>query len=353
MANQDKSKELAAHVNDALLSKSTLKIIGGNSKAFYGRKCEGKQISIEEHAGIINYQPGELVITARAGTPLSELESVLAEKNQRLLFEPPHFATSATLGGTIATNMNGPGRPWSGSVKDALLGVKIINGRGEVLSFGGEVMKNVAGYDVSRLMAGSLGTLGILLDVSLKVLPIAQKTITLMFEKTEQEAIEHCSNLNQQYLPLSAMSYYDNILYIRLSGNAASVDSAHTKLGGELLPDSDFWHSIREQSHPFFKQTGTLWRLSVPPATATIESLPGHCLIDWGGAQRWLVSTANAETVRNEVKQVNGHATIFRNGDVNDVFQPLTAAQEHLHLMVKQAFDPSGIFNPGRLYPNL
>lgn len=351
MSNLDKSKELALQVLDAIENKHKLNIIGGNSKLFYGNNARGIAVHVGEHYGIENYQPSELVITARSGTSLSEIESVLAEKNQSLIFEPPHFSKRATLGGAIAAGIEGPSRPWTGAVKDAVLGVKIINGRGEILRFGGEVMKNVAGYDVSRLMVGSMGTLGILLEVSLKVLPISKKTITLMFETTEADAIQECSRLNNRCLPISAMVYHDEKFYVRLSGNAASVDSARDSLNGENHSDNEFWSSIREHTHPFFKQKGNLWRISVPPATLPINELSGQWLIDWGGAQRWLISDMDANIIREKTEAVNGHATLFRN-DISDieVFHPLTPVQKRLHEVVKNAFDPHGLFNPGRLY---
>jgi len=351
MPDLDKSNELALHVLDAIENKHKLNIIGGSSKIFYGNQTQGAPVQIEGHSGISNYQPGELVITARAGTSLSEIESTLAEKNQSLIFEPPHFGKTATLGGTIASGIDGSSRPWTGAVKDAVLGVKIINGRGDILRFGGEVMKNVAGYDVSRLMVGSMGTLGILLEVSLKVLPLSKKTITLMFKTTLEKAIQRCSKLNNQCLPVSGMVYYDEQLYIRLSGNESSVDSAQNYLGGEHHLDNDFWSSIRELTHPFFKQKGRLWRISVPPATPPMNGLSGHWLIDWGGAQRWLISHLDADIIRGQTEAVHGHATLFRNDNNDiDVFHPLTPAQKHLHEVVKNAFDPHRLFNPGRLY---
>ena len=353
MPDQDKSTELVSLVTDAINNKRKLNIVGGNSKSFYGRKTEGEPVHVTGHTGVLNYEPSELVITARAGTALSDIESLLAKEGQRLIFEPPYFSETATLGGTIATGINGPCRPWTGSARDSVLGVKIINGRGEILSFGGEVMKNVAGYDVSRLMVGSMGTLGILLDVSLRLLPLPEKTTTLIIERIDEEVINYFTKLNSQFLPLSAMAYLENRLYVRLSGNAASVDAAKKLIGGNTFDESDFWTSIREQSHDFFKQAGTLWRVSVPPATALMKELPGSWLIDWGGAQRWFISDMKAEELRSIVKKANGHATIYRNKNkISDVFHPLTEAQEHLHRMVKQAFDPDGIFNSGRLYAN-
>lgn len=354
MPEQDKSHELAELVIAAINDKRTLNIIGGNSKAFYGRKAEGEVITTTEHSGVTNYEPGELVITARAGTSLAEIELLLKSKNQRLIFEPPNFSESATLGGAIATGINGPCRPWSGSARDSVLGVKMINGQGQVLSFGGEVMKNVAGYDVSRLMTGSLGTLGLLLEVSLKVLPVSEKTKTIIINSDDDNIIQRCVEINRQFLPITAMTYYENKLYIRLSGNAASVDAAVKQLGGKLHEDNEIWTSIREQTHSFFNQSGTLWRISVPPASPHMKSLSGEWLFDWGGAQRWFISDMEAEDIRDNVKTAKGHATIFKNdNNADDVFQPLTNTQLHLHRMIRKAFDPNSVFNSGRLYKNI
>lgn len=354
MPERDKSNELAERVLDAINDKRVLNIIGGNSKSFYGRKAEGEVITTTEHSGVTNYEPGELVITARAGTSLTEIETLLKSKNQRLVFEPPHFSDTATLGGAIATGINGPCRPWSGSARDSVLGVKMINGQGQILSFGGEVMKNVAGYDVSRLMTGSLGTLGILLEVSLKVLPVSEKTKTIIIDCNDDDAIQRCIEINKRFLPISAMTYYENKLYIRLSGNTSSVDTAVKKLEGNAIEAHEFWNSIKEQVHSFFNQSGTLWRISIPPATPHMESLSGEWLIDWGGAQRWLISDMEAKDIRNSVKAAKGHATIFKNdSNADDVFQPLTNTQLHLHRMIRKAFDPNNVFNSGRLYKNL
>ena len=353
MSDQDISNVLASHVVDAINDKRILNITGGNSKAFYGRKPQGDTLSTIEHSGVTNYEPGELVITARAGTSLDEIESILKKENQRLVFEPPHFSESATLGGAIATGLNGACRPWSGSARDSVLGVKIINGKGEIISFGGEVMKNVAGYDVSRLMTGSLGTLGILLEVSLKVLPLSEKIQTIVIECSDDNVIQRCIEINKQFLPLSGMAYYQSQLFVRLSGNAASVDAAVKQLDGSIIDDNELWHSIREQTHEFFQQSGTLWRLSMPPATPLMKELHGDCLIDWAGAQRWFISDMEHQPIRNKVKAVNGHATVFKNNNDEDIFHPLTSTQEHLHRMLRKAFDPDGVFSTGRLYKNI
>jgi glycolate oxidase FAD binding subunit len=294
------------------------------------------------------------VITARCGTPLAEIESVLAERNQMLAFEPPHFGEGATLGGAIAAGLSGPRRANAGAVRDFVLGAKIMDGKGEVLGFGGQVMKNVAGYDVSRLMTGSLGTLGLLLEVSVKVLPRAFCETTLRFETGEIEAIRKLNEWGGQPLPISASCWLDGMLMLRLSGARAAVEAAIKSLGGEVVHDADpFWASLREQQHPFFEGEGALWRLSVPSTTSAIV-LKGRQMIEWNGAQRWLRAEsdhATAESIRRTVAATGGHATLFRGGDKSvGVFQPLAPAVAKIHERLKAAFDPSHVFNPGRMY---
>jgi glycolate oxidase FAD binding subunit len=302
----------------------------------------------------VDYEPTELVITARCGTPLAEIEAVLAERNQMLAFEPPHFGEGATLGGAIAAGLSGPRRADAGAVRDFVLGAKSMDGKGEVLGFGGQVMKNVAGYDVSRLMAGSLGTLGLLLEVSVKVLPRAFCETTLRFETGEIEAIRKLNEWGGQPLPISASCWLDGMLMLRLSGAQAAVEAAIKSLGGEVVHDADpFWASLREQQHPFFEGEGALWRLSVPSTTSAIV-LKGRQMIEWGGAQRWLRAEsdhATAESIRRTVAATGGHATLFRGGDKSvGVFQPLAPGVAKIHERLKAAFDPSHVFNPGRMY---
>jgi glycolate oxidase FAD binding subunit len=292
-----------------------------------------------------------LVITARGGTPLRELEATLAEKGQMLPFEPPHFGPRATLGGTIACGLSGPRRPYAGAARDFVLGTRVLNGRGEILRFGGEVMKNVAGYDVSRLMVGALGTLGIMLDVSLKVLPKPVEEITLAQPGTAAEALEIMNRWAGQPLPLSAGCFDGDRLYLRLSGAAAGVNAARALIGGDLVDDGPaFWDSLREHTHPFFRGAAPLWRLSVPPGAPPLP-LSDETLYDWGGAQRWLETDETPDRIREVAAQVSGHATLFRGGDRSgEVFHPLARPLEALHRNLKQAFDPHGIFNPGRMY---
>lgn len=344
----DQSKELAEAVK-AATGRAPLRIVGSGTKNFYGRAPRGEPLSLAGHRGIISYEPTELVLTARAGTPLSEIEQTLAVNNQTLAFEPPHFGEPATLGGTIACGFSGPGRPYRGAARDFVLGARIINGKGEILSFGGQVMKNVAGYDVSRLMTGALGTLGVLLDVSLKVLPKPDAECTLVFKATVSEALEQVVRWSGQPIPLSAVCYAGDTLYVRLSGYDETIRAARGEVGGEEhSAGADFWRDVNEHRQSFFQGELPLWRLSVPPAAAPID-LPGEWLIDWGGAQRWLKTSAAGADVWAAAERAGGHATLFRGGDrAGEVFQPLAAPLLQLHRNLKRAFDPSGILNPGR-----
>jgi glycolate dehydrogenase FAD-binding subunit len=348
VSDSDQSQQIADAVKAAKPG-APLRIVGSGTKNFYGRAPRGEPLSVAEHRGVVSYEPTELVLTARAGTPLSEIEETLGARGQMLAFEPPHFGEPATLGGAIACGFSGPARPYRGSARDFVLGVKLVNGKGEILSFGGQVMKNVAGYDLSRLMVGALGTLGVLLEVSLKVLPRPDAECTLVFEATAGEAIERVVAWSAQPIPLSAACYADNTLYIRLSGYEQTIRAAHARLGGDEYRQGDeFWQALREQRLRFFQTDAPLWRLSVPPAAAPPD-LPGDWLIDWGGAQRWLKTPAPAADVWAAARRAGGHATLFRDGDrAGEVFQPLAAPLAQLHRRLKQAFDPNGVLNPGR-----
>lgn len=347
----DLSLTLQENIIETYENNRSLQIIGGNSKAFYGRTLTGEKLEVNGNTDIINYEPTELVITARGGTLLSEIETVLAENNQMLPFEPPHYGNSATLGGTIACNLSGSRRPYAGAARDYVLGIKLLNGKGEILHFGGEVMKNVAGYDISRLMCGALGSLGILLEISLKVLPKADEEYTLVKELDEQTAIDAIARHARTSLPISAALYDGNRLYLRLCGTHRSVETAKQKIGGDELSSGDeFWNKINEQTHAFFDSNLPLWRLSLASYTQPL-ALEGKWMLDWGGAQRWLLSEAPAETIRTAAEQVGGHACLFRNGDRSqEVFHPLQPKLMALHRNLKNAFDPKGIFNPGRMY---
>lgn len=376
--NQDLTRELAGQVTAAHDAGRSLRIQGGASKTWLGRAVAGEALAVAGHRGILSYEPTELVITARAGTPLTEIKAALAERGQWLAFEPPHFDArpapaggpgadaGATLGGTIACGLSGPARPYAGAARDFVLGVRIINGRGEVLRFGGEVMKNVAGYDLSRLMVGAQGTLGVLLEVSLKVLPRPATELTLALDLTAGEAIDRFNRWAGQPLPLSAACHDGERAYVRVAGSEAAVLAAHARLGGEAVAaGADFWRGVRELRHAFFQQPAPLWRLSLPP-TAPHDPGLGRQFIDWGGALRWVQGEQPQWAV---AQAAGGHATYYGRGPAGQpgvqvggqageppdgqVFQPLPPALLALHQRLKAALDPRGILNPGRLYPDL
>lgn len=348
-------------VRAAAASASPLRIRGGGSKDFYGQALTGEVLDMRAYSGVVSYEPSELVVTARAGTPLAELEALLAAQGQCLPFEPPHFGPHATVGGMVASGLNGPARSSVGAVRDYVLGTQLLNGKAEVLTFGGQVMKNVAGYDVSRLMAGSLGTLAVLLEVSLKVLPVPPAECTLTFARSEAAALQQLNRWGGLPLPINA-SCWQNLdghgqLWVRLRGAVAAVAAAQKTMGGTRLSAEEaapLWHSLREQTAPFFTlQAGeSLWRASVADTAAPLGL--GPTLIEWGGAQRWLKRpAADAAPIRAAAASAQGHATLFRASSPHDkaaaVFTPLAEPLARIHRGLKQQFDPAGVFNPQRL----
>ena len=354
----------------ARVARTPLSISGGGTKGFYGNAPVGEPLDVRPLAGIGAYEPSELVVTVRAGTPLSELEAALAEQGQCLPFEPPRFAPGGTVGGMVAAGLAGPSRAAVGSVRDYVLGATLLNGRAELLSFGGTVMKNVAGYDVSRVLAGSLGIFGVICEVSLKVLPRLPATATLRLEMDAAAAIRQLGEWGGQPLPLNASAWWAGTLVLRLSGAAAAVTAAQQRIGGELIDAvtaAAFWQGLRDHRDEFFAGAAkavnggaSLWRLSVP-ATAPPLKLSGEQLIEWGGAQRWICTTAAAATLREAAAGAGGHAVLFRTSRRADsadsagteTFAPLKPALMRIHRELKRAFDPDGIFNPGRLVPGL
>ena len=351
--DQDATPELVARVRAATAAGTPLRIVGGDSKHFYGRPVAGELLSLGGHAGILRHDPAELVLTARGGTPLAEVEALLAGSGQRLPFEPPHFGAQATLGGTVAAGLAGPARMWAGPLRDFVLGARVLTGDGRVLRFGGEVMKNVAGYDVARLMAGSLGILGVLLDVSLKVLPRPAGERTLAFEANESSALARLAELARGALPMTASAWCDGRLFLRFEGSPATLDVVAQRLGGEALEDAPaFWTSLREQTHPFFSGSGSLWRCNLPPLAPPL-ALGDPPLIEWNGQQRWY-RCADGTTACAAATASGGHATRFRSGATDsDVFTPLPGPLLQLHRALKREFDPAGILNPGRMYADL
>jgi glycolate oxidase FAD binding subunit len=386
----DLSDALAERVRAAARTGTSLRLRGGGSKDFYGEPLIGEPLDMSAYRGVVSYEPSELVVTVRAGTPLAELEALLASQGQCLPFEPPHFGPGATVGGMVASGLSGPARASVGGVRDYMLGVKLINGQGEQLTFGGQVMKNVAGYDLSRLMAGSLGTLGVLLEVSLKVLPIAPAEVTLMCAGvSQQQALDLLNAWGAQPLPLNASCWVHDTsaqpprdyLFVRLRGAVAAVDAACPRmsadvaaLGGEVsrmdpAQASADWNACREQTLPFFTAPPVamtavspdlcLWRLSVPQTTPALAlpAVASSPLIEWHGGLRWVWAPAHAAALlRNAAQKAGGHATLFRAsvGRASEdkevgAFTALNAVQQRIQSELQKQFDPAGVFNTRRL----
>ena len=346
MSDFDASEALLAQVNQARDNATPLRIQGNNSKAFLGREVTGEVLDTRAHRGIVSYDPTELVVSVRAGTPLSELLAALDANGQMLPCEPPSFGDGATVGGMIGAGLSGPRRPWSGSVRDFVLGTRLITGLGKHLRFGGEVMKNVAGYDLSRLLVGSYGCLGVLTEVSLKVLPKPRQCLSISLKIDSARALIKLAEWGQQPLPISAASHDGQRLHLRLEGGEGSVTAAHQRLGGEPL-DSGYWAQLNEQRLAFFDEGLPLWRLSLPNNLGPL-ALPGEQLIDWAGAQRWLKS--DADNIQALAHELGGHATCFSHGASQTPFQPLAPALLRYHRQLKAQLDPQGLFNPGRMY---
>jgi glycolate oxidase FAD binding subunit len=361
----DLSNSLREQVENAFKNKTPLWIQAGNSKNFYGNKVDAQAINITEHKGITEYQPSELVVTVRSGTLLSELETELKANKQMLAFEPPQHTTNTTIGGAIACGLSGPRRVACGSARDFVLGTTIINGKAEQLRFGGQVMKNVAGYDASRLMVGAQGTLGILLDVSLKVLPISDTEVTLQFTTDLDTSVKHIQQWLKQGLPISASCHFNNILTLRLSSTHSAVKKSasviNTSFNTEEI-NNDFWLSIKNQSHSFFSEENinddeNLWRCSHQAHTDFYDDIDysdtKNQLVEWNGALRWIKS---AQPLYKKAEAYNGHSTLYpvnQTLPATDLFQPLQPGLMKIHQRMKQAFDPENILNPGRLYTDI
>lgn len=351
---------LAERIRTAGERGERLRVRGGGSKDFYGNSPQGELLGTHGLTGIVGYEPSELVVTARAGTPLRDIEDALAAQGQMLSFEPPHFGAGATLGGCVAAGLAGPRRAATGTahggVRDFVLGAKLLDGRGQLLTFGGTVMKNVAGYDVSRLLAGSLGALGMITELSIKVLPVPACEITLRLVMDEVEALRRLNEWGGQPLPLSASCWHDGTLWLRLSGASPAVRSAAARIGGETISDPqaiEHWRALREQTHAFFAGSAPLWRLSLP-TTAPPLQLDAAQLIEWGGGLRWVRSALPLSQVRLRAAALGGSATLFRGGDRSQgVFAPLSPALLVIHQRLRNVFDPQRVFDGGRLYPEL
>jgi len=350
---QEVVDQLASVIREAAARKTALRIRGGGTKDFYGGALRGEILDTRAYAGVVDYEPTELVLTALGGTPLAEIEALLKRHGQMLAFEPPRFGDGATLGGAIAAGLSGPRRPYAGSARDHVLGVRMLDGTGSELKFGGQVMKNVAGYDVSRLMVGSLGTLGLLLEISLKVLPLPVSELTLRQERSQTAAIELMNAWAGKPYPVTATCHVDGALYVRLSGAEPAVRAARARLGGDEAADgAQFWEALRDHRSAFFRSGMALSRVSIRP-TAPPLGLHAAELVEWSGALRWLAGAPEPAAIREAAARAGGHAALFRGGDrTAGVFQPLSAPLAKHHRRLKASFDPDGVLNPGRMYPD-
>jgi glycolate dehydrogenase FAD-binding subunit len=341
-------------IADAIEQRKPLQIVGGNSKAFLGRRIAGTLVEMADYKGIISYEPTELYITASAGTLLSDINNTLAEHGQMLAFEPAQVTDKTTIGGVVATGLSGSRRPYSGSVRDYVLGIRCINGLGKELTFGGQVIKNVAGYDLSRLMTGAFGTLGIILEVSLKVMPVSEFEMTCCRSLSVDKALAMMLELSAQAIPISASCYDGETLFIRLSGNEVAVKETSKTIDlDEYDQGPNFWNDLRDYKSSIFNSDINTWRVSVP-VTARLDSGDDPFLIEWGGSLYWLNSERPAEEIFTMASEVGGSAMLFRGVDhEQDVFHPLADGLWSLHKGLKDAFDPHGILNPGKMYATL
>lgn len=341
---------LARQVRQSFEDHRRVIIRGGGSKSFLGHiEPDAEPLDVAPCRGIISYEPEELVIRVRCGTPLAEVQQVLAGEGQMLAFEPPGFGENATIGGTVSSGIAGPRRPWAGTVRDFVLGASLVTGDGRIVEFGGQVMKNVAGYDVSRLVIGAMGTLGIVTDVSMKVLPCPGTEVTLQQKRTVREALDFTVSLSASPMPVSATCFHDDCLSIRLSGSESSVRQAAKKIGGEET-DNALWAQVANHEFEPLSKASEVWRVSVPPASPVL--LDEASVIEWGGGQRWVVDPDF--NPRDRLGQYDGHVTLFRRGKSGEpAFHPLTPGVLVIHRGLKSRFDPGGILNPGRLYEGL
>lgn len=345
---------LAERIRVAAANGEQLQIHGGRSKEFLAEQLSGEPFDVSVYRGVVEYEPTELVVTARAGTPLAELEALLAQQNQMLGFEPPHYGASATVGGCVASGLSGPRRPHAGAVRDFVLGVRMLDGMGNDMRFGGKVIKNVAGYDVARFMAGSYGTLAVITEVSLRVVPRPASELTVRLHADEKTALESMNRWAGQPLPLSASCHRGDELWLRLSGAASAVEAARKSVGGEVVSaGAQFWRALREQTDAAFRPAPYLWRVSLPSSAAPL-AIAGTQTIEWLGALRWLATSADARSVRAAAEQRGGSAILFRAIEKTaGVFHPLAPGLMQLERKLKDRFDPRHVFNPGRLYPAL
>jgi glycolate oxidase FAD binding subunit len=346
--------QLRERVLDAKSRRAPLQLRGAGTKHFYGESLEGDLLDLTAYRGIVAYEPSELVISVRCGTRLAEVETGLAEHGQFLAFEPPRLTGDPTLGGVIAAGLSGPRRMQVGAARDFVLGANLLSSQGELLHFGGRVMKNVAGFDVSRLLCGSLGIFGIMTELSIKVLPKPRVEETLRLEMQQHEAIEAFNRWAGEPLPISGAAWYEGAAWIRLSGAGSAVQSARTAIGGDrvFLNIADrWWDALRDYTHPLYCDC-PVWRVSVPPTTPALQA-PVQPLLDWGGALRWYSGDLQGTDFRALASAAGGTAMRWCGEGAGSRFHPLSAAVTQIHKRLKQSFDPDGIFNRGRLLADL
>ena len=350
-AEADRSEEFAQRIRDAVKHRQPLRIVAGGTKdTLVGRRCEGTPFVVREHQGIVRYNPKELVMTARAGTPIAWLRAVAAEQGQTLPGEPPEFHGRGTLGGTLASGLLGPARPWQGSLRDAVLGIRLINGRGEILRFGGEVIKNVAGYDLSRFQAGGLGCFGLILDVSLRLIPTPRERRYIALPCTLRDAITRMHRLSVAPLPLTGASWFEDSLQLRFEGSTSALDAVSRRLGPGEDGTPDFWEDLREWRLPPQARESMPWVLDVAPARAASTEHPAT-LVDWAGARRWHPGTLSADRAQL-LAGVGGHAIRYGAGAEDaDAIPAPPAANRMLLRRLKKAADPEAVLNPGRMFP--
>ena len=351
MSDSDYIQSLCASIQQASSVQQALQLTAGGSKNFYGNQLTAASLDVSSHTGIVDYEPTELFISARNGTLLCDLEATLDANNQMFPFEPPGFTQQATLGGTVACGLSGPRRPYASAMRDCVLGTNIVNGKGEYLEFGGNVMKNVAGYDVSRLMCGAFGTLGVLTQVSLKVIPKPQTNITVALELSQSEALKTMSAWMQTLFPISATYFNRDVLFVRIEGLEKTTKSVLQKIGGEILPSSQtFWKELKDHQTEFFQTERPLWRVIIPNNTPPL-SISGESCLEWNGGLRWIKSDEDAQQIISQCHVANGHATLFKAiTKPTDCLASIQPKLQKLHLNLKSAFDPQHILNPGRMY---
>jgi glycolate oxidase FAD binding subunit len=352
IADSDIEVELATQVAAVAAAGGAVEIVGSGSKRFYGEQIEALPLEVAAHSGVIDYDPAELVITLRGGSKLRDVEALLAQNRQMFGFEPPHFGADATIGGMVASGLAGPRRAFAGSIRDFVLGAKLLDGNGQVLKFGGRVIKNVAGFDLSRVLVGSLGTLGVILEVSIRVVPMCETEATLAFRHdSADEHIRWIIQLGSEPPPISASLWTGGNSHLRLSGSEQGVRHAAGQLGGDAVDPQ--WDVVREQNHEFFAAGQPLTRISLPPACGDL-SPPAPQMIEWGGAQRWLCGEVDIESLRAQAGAEGGSVCAYSgHGGVIPVFHPPAPALLKLQRSIKSSFDAGDIFNTGKLYPGL